>query len=128
MTLQEAENQLYQFLLTNDIFNVNKDWSYIGFADTNDKEHEIKDIAVLAAKKYVAAGVLEQLNERGIYILTKPLAHYTNPIEVYPVCAAEIARLVNKVDVERNVDPKNLTNQDLESLILLIRELLKERE
>lgn len=128
MTIIDVSRKLLSFFAENDVFKIKDDFSTI-VPITLDEETD-KGIVMLALDGFVKQDIVRPLyskpnNPPYAFVLSKPLAEYSQTIEIsYPVISA-LTKTVNDfcdaLDLKKGkVNPLSVNENDIESLTIII--------
>lgn len=126
MTIDDAKLPLLTFFSKSDIFDIDKDFK-ANFFSLDPKVD--REIVILALKEFEKQGIAQPFNAEGsrMWVLTKPLAQYSQMVEIKYITITAIVKLINDLcekmkDDEHKVDPLAITEKDIQNLIILASE------
>lgn len=130
--------------IKSDLFNYLKDHNQIILPDDFSQiikisEYPEFDLAIMtdSLKSFEAADILKRVefveskkNKVG-YLLTKPLTEFSQSLEISGEIAFYLASILNEIkddDDNNTINPLNITQKNIEDLIILVSNLLKQHK
>ena len=139
MTVIDASRKLLEFFSNQDAYLVHKDLKKALILSEDEKLDG--DIVLLALKNFQAQGLVEPLlfqeknknPEPYAYVLVKPLAEYSQTVELSFGTISAITQIVNGVCDEMGIDqdkvnPLSIEEKDIQNLIGLIEALKRQAD
>ncbi len=129
MTLLDINNQLIEFFLNHEKFNLDENLAGIKISESY-IEHT-KTLVVAALDNLVNKGMLVKLDDKN-YLLTQPINNFSQSITISPNIASAIADKVNMMKIDEDDDsgdvanPLNLGESDIIKLLIIIDMLLED--
>ncbi len=134
MNIQSAKNLLFDYFKNHDTFNLNDDFNKIVIV-TETPEMD-KGIVLLALKEYQSQGLLSSLYSKETscwaFVLNRPLEQYSQTVQLNYNTIKELTNFINEYcgedDKDSLVDSFNITEKDIQTLIVIAYELLNDRK
>ena len=130
MTLLDISNQLVDFFLRNEKFNLDENLASIK-VNENYIEHS-KQLVTVALDDLVRKDMLVKLNDK-VYLLKQPIANFTQSVTISPNIASAIADKCNimKMGDEGEgegdtTNPLDISEGDIVKLLIIIDTLLED--
>jgi len=129
MNILEASRNLIRFFSENDVFTFKTDLTKVTTISLDEKLD--LDIILLALEDLVEAGIVKPVKRYPVevypyaYVLTKPLAEYSQTVELsFPVVEAltnTINSFCDELKLEKGrVNPLKITEEDIANLIQIV--------
>lgn len=133
MTILEIKNLIFKYFTENDTLVLPDNFNKIILISENPE----MDLASLkeSLKSYVELGLVKSVEfednkkKKVAYVLEKPLQNYEQSVVISGEIGLYIAQILNDVkdqDDHNVVNPLSITQENIESMIILITQLLKE--
>lgn len=133
MTILEIKNLIFKYFTENDTLVLPDNFNKIILISENPE----MDLASLkeSLKSYVELGLVKSVEfednkkKKVAYVLEKPLQNYEQSVVISGEIGLYIAQILNDVkdqDGHNVVNPLSITQENIESMIILITQLLKE--
>ena len=128
MTVLEAQGKLLDYFIENSLFNFKKHYKMLETITDND-DFENRSIIRFALEDLVKSGVLyysgNSLGEKEFWVLSKPLAAFSQNIELSGNTILGLARLVNNYCAKTNelqmiVNPLNIKDTDIQKVLIML--------
>ncbi len=129
MTLLDINNQLIEFFLNHEKFNLDENLDSIKISESY-IEHT-KALVISALNSLVNKGMLVKLDDKN-YLLTQPINNFSQSITISPNIASAIADKVNMIKIDEDDESGDVSNQlnlgerDIVKLLIIIDMLLEE--
>jgi hypothetical protein len=131
MTILDATSLLFGWFKDNDSFESSKDFSKLVLVTDNPQRD--KAAVILALENLQESEILKkkELDEKVYWILNKPFETYEQTVNVSPVLAASIAKVVNDYceyleDQTEMVDPTNIKEKDIQNMLYICTKFLED--
>ena len=137
MTLTDIKTDLFNFFGSHDSFSIEENFdqlSELNIIISKEEKPLMKALIVKALESFEEQKIvvkIDILGKKQIWILDKPLAQYSQTLELSAPVLLLITKLINDYcdqvkNQEAKVDPLNIQERDINSLLLIINQLLKE--
>jgi len=131
MTIVDAYEKINEFLTSNHVINLEKDFKSI--VEISGDEDQEKAALTCALEELEKAEVLKStsIRDQKYWVLYKPLESFSQSLEINYLIAAGISSVINRVcEIVENESDKsdatNITEKDIQNLIFIASKVSEE--